>query len=87
MSRLRELAEGNYYNVTLSTAAGQRLQDHARVLERQPEQAAHLRVPGAHVRRLQRDDAEPVHGGVVAVTVAAVVYGAATTGVEYIQLI
>ena len=52
------------YNICI--LAGQRLQDHAGVLERQPEQAAHLRVPGPHVRGLQRDDAEPVHGGVVA---------------------
>ena len=65
------------------TATGKRLQDNARVLERQPEQAAHLRVPGAHVRRLQRDDAEPVHGGVVSAGYFAVDNGAATSGVGF----
>ena len=72
-----------FLNLCRYPFSGQRLQDHAGVLERQPEQAAHLRVPRPHVRGLQRDDAEPVHGGVVVpvAAVGAVFNGAATSGV------
>ena len=72
-----------FLNLCPDLLSGQRLQDHAGVLERQPEQAAHLRVPRPHVRGLQRDDAEPVHGGVVVpvAAVGAVFNGAATSGV------